>query len=614
MLKVDLENAFNSVDREVVLQAVRNFFPEVEAWFRFCYGAPAKLFCEGDVLPFGSAQGVQQGDPLGPLLFALGLLQFCRVLKESLSKDSLAVWYLDDGTVVGELGDVASAWRLILEEVGKLGLNVNKKKCELFLPQGFEGDVPVELSGVPVVQGPGFELLGAPVGERAFCEDYVRKRVAKIEGALKHLELVDDPQVELLLLRNCLGSPRFIFALRSAPPEDIADAVRAFDKMISSFLKERLGISLTDDQEAQARLPVAIGGLGVEKAQDVAESAFLGNVLSTSQLVGKLLGEEMMPGDLEGVSCAFESWKKKAGVELRTVEELTKLREFESREGKLHPQRVLAGFVHRSSWTNLLATASNMREELRLRAVSRKDAGAWWNVVPVKQLGFKFDRDEFLALVKWWLGLPVYAVQDGMRLICPEGKCGMEMDGMGDHAVMCAYGPSRTARHDAVNRAWAFSLKGAGLPVKMEVFTEPGTMRRSADTLVDGWEFGRSAAHDWTVGHVLQKAALDANNAKNPNFVLEQAESHKDSYAKDRCRLRGLDFVPLATDTFGGMGAAAEKAIGVAVAHARIFRGNALCDRALCRRMLTERLQVAVMRGVARQLLRRLGADDEFEG
>ena len=75
-------------------------------------------------------------------------------------------------------------------------------------------------------------------------------------------------------------------------------------------------------------------------------------------------------------------------------------------------------------------------------------------------VGLKLDREEFLALVKWWLGVPVYAKSEERGLICSEGKCGVEMDVMGDHSVTCKFGPSRIARHDAVNKAWAFALKG----------------------------------------------------------------------------------------------------------------------------------------------------------
>ena len=152
------------------------------------------------------------------------------------------------------------------------------------------------------------------------------------------------------------------------------------------------------------------------------------------------------------------------------------------------------------------------------------------------------------------------------------------------------------------------------MAVKMEVYTDPETMHRSADTLVDGWEFGRSAAHDWVVSHTLQKAALEAGKGRRPNFTLEQSERRKDSYAKRRCEMRGLDFVPLAMDTFGGVGERAQHAISIVVANARIYRGNALYDRNVSRRGLTQRMQVAVMRGVARQLLRRLAVAEEEEG
>ena len=608
-LKVDLENAYNSVDRGSILRAVKRYFPEMEAWYRFCYQSPAKLFCEGEVLPFESSQGVQQGDPLGPLLFALGILHACKKLKAELQADTLSVWYLDDGTIVGEADEVVRAWELIQTEVNRVGLKVNKDKCELIAPEGFEGELPEGLRGIPVVKGNGFELLGAPIGDKAFCENYIQTRVAKIAAALKNLEIIDDPQIEMLLVRFCLGFPRFVFCLRSAPPEDTTEAVRNFDTMISGVLQDRLGILLTAEQEQQARLPVTMGGLGVERAEDIVECAYLGNILATRELVGKLLGGgKLVLEELQGAKAALEAWNVKVEKHFENVEDLLKLREMQTKQGELHPQRVLSGLVHRRLHTELLANTHDLRDELRLRAVGREDAGAWWNVIPVKQLGLKFDRDEYLALTKWWIGVPLYTEEGA---VCPEGSCGSEMDVKGDHSVTCKYGPSRIARHDAVNQAWAFALKGAGLSVKMEVFTDPGTMRRSADTLVDRWQYGRSAAHDWVVSHALQRTALEAGRGKNPDFALEQAERKKDSYAKRRCEGRGLDFVPMAMDTFGGVGVRARKAIDIAVAHARIHHGNALYDRTLSRRSLLQRLQVAVMRGVARQLLRRLVGGEE---
>ena len=205
--------------------------------------------------------------------------------------------------------------------------------------------------------------------------------------------------------------------------------------MISGVLNERLGILLTSDQERQARLPVAMGGLGIERAEDIASSAYLGNLLATRRLVSILLKDATLSLEgMRGAVAALHDWEGQSGVEVAHVDDLWNLKEMDTREGKTHPQRVLAGFVHRRLLTNLLANTHDLREGLRLRAVAREDAGAWWNVVPVKQLGLKFDRDEYLALVKWWLGVRMYvAVQEDGELVCLEGKCGEEMDAMQLH-------------------------------------------------------------------------------------------------------------------------------------------------------------------------------------
>ena len=45
--------------------------PGLARWAEWCYGRPSKLFFDGAIIK--SEVGVQQGDPLGPLLFALAL-------------------------------------------------------------------------------------------------------------------------------------------------------------------------------------------------------------------------------------------------------------------------------------------------------------------------------------------------------------------------------------------------------------------------------------------------------------------------------------------------------------------------------------------------------------
>ena len=73
LLKLDFANAFNRVNRAAVLRAVHDRFPQLLRWVQWCYRSPADLRF-GDLDPLLSREGVQQGDPLGPLLFALSTL------------------------------------------------------------------------------------------------------------------------------------------------------------------------------------------------------------------------------------------------------------------------------------------------------------------------------------------------------------------------------------------------------------------------------------------------------------------------------------------------------------------------------------------------------------
>ena len=71
LLKVDMKNAFNECSRHAFFARVLDDFPGIAAW---CYSHPAELRFGKNRLVASS--GVQQGDPLGPLLFSFIILQF----------------------------------------------------------------------------------------------------------------------------------------------------------------------------------------------------------------------------------------------------------------------------------------------------------------------------------------------------------------------------------------------------------------------------------------------------------------------------------------------------------------------------------------------------------
>jgi len=103
LLQLDVRNAFNSISRQSIWEQVHVVIPDLERWFLWAYGQPAPMFPDEAVdHVIWATAGVIQGDPLGPLFFALGqqkvLLQIQGLLPE------FSIWYLDDGVATVPLG------------------------------------------------------------------------------------------------------------------------------------------------------------------------------------------------------------------------------------------------------------------------------------------------------------------------------------------------------------------------------------------------------------------------------------------------------------------------------------------------------------------------------
>lgn len=81
ILKTDFDNAFNSISREAFFNITRTHFPRIHNFVTWIYGDDNHMVLR-DGQRFTSKCGVQQGDPLGPLLFALVLQEVLKSLKE----------------------------------------------------------------------------------------------------------------------------------------------------------------------------------------------------------------------------------------------------------------------------------------------------------------------------------------------------------------------------------------------------------------------------------------------------------------------------------------------------------------------------------------------------
>jgi len=277
MLIVDFSNAFNLVDRLALLREVRLRCPSISLWFEFLYGQAARLYLgDGHIM---SATRVQQGVPLGPLLFALVLHPLIHQVRDS-CKLLLHAWYLDDGTLVGDSEEVAKALDIIRVVGPKLGLELNIRKTEIFWPscdgnKHRGGLFPAEIRRPTL----GVKLLGGAVSrDKGFIEGLTMKRASRAAELMHLLPQLRDPQSELLLLRSCVGIAKLFFCLRTCQPIHMEEAAMLFDKELREAVEDIVvggGPFFGDLQRRMASLPIRFGGLGLSSALEASSYAFV---------------------------------------------------------------------------------------------------------------------------------------------------------------------------------------------------------------------------------------------------------------------------------------------------------------------------------------------------
>ena len=136
------------------------------------------------------------------------------------------------------------------------------------------------------------------------CSDYflsfVGKAVDKVASLQDRLGGLGNSQVELHLLRSCLGVCKLNHLLHTISPNCVISQLERFDYNLRSALGRICKSSISDLSWLQATLPCSMGGLGLREATSTSSAAFLGSCFSSQELYYRLLqsfsgGPDMFP-------------------------------------------------------------------------------------------------------------------------------------------------------------------------------------------------------------------------------------------------------------------------------------------------------------------------------
>ena len=210
-------------------------------------------------------------------------------------------------------------------------------------------------------------------------------------------------------------------------------------------------------------------------------------------------------------------------------------------------QHPLSLAIDEAQHQNLLLSATSVRSRALVLSTSLPHAGDWLNVVPSPSLGLKLQDREFSYCLRYWLGVPIY----NSSYSCPE--CHSPADPFGDHQVGCGGNGDRIARHNAIRDVVFCAAESSGpAPSKETPNVIPDSQSRPADILIPNWSAGRPAALDVHVISPLQQQTI-REAASTPGHALEVGTRRKLTSHLAACRSVGLMFIPLVTETLGGL-------------------------------------------------------------
>ncbi|XP_048483467.1 uncharacterized protein LOC125489916 [Plutella xylostella] len=581
IIKVDLRNAFNTVERDIILARVRDHTPALYPFLHQCYSKPSNLFY-GDSL-VESRVGVQQGDPLGPLIFSLATQDVVAHLRSPLN-----VWYLDDGTLGGSPEVVLADIETLKQGLSNLGLCLNTQKCELFpcsgqLPSDTRMRVEAAVPGVNLLAKSDFTLLGAPI----FAEGVpgvILSKLRNLTDTKPHLKQLS-AHVALTILRSCLSIPRLTYTLRTAPVWLCGEESLRYDNMLRELLESVLNVGMSDLQWSQAALPIRHGGLGIRRLQDIELPAFLASASGVLELVTRIL---QVNGDDFSIPFAEEAlslWRARCpGCDDPDFPER---------------QRAWDEEICRVSLDGLLGHSSGA-ERARLLAVSRPESGLWLHALPSPHLGTLLDDNSLCVAVALRLGCDV----------CQPHRCvcGANVDVQGRHGLHCVRSAGRISRHHAINDIVRRALISADIPAVLE----PPGLSRSDGRRPDGltlipWEKGRCLLWDATC--VCTFAPSHVGHTAGTVGAAAEAAARQKCVKYGQLIAGGYIFVPLAIETTGVWGEQGRQFVREI--------GRRLRSRGFDYRSgayLAQRISLAVQRGNAASVMGTFGSGASWGG
>ena len=260
-LKIDFENAFNSIKRNFFLQLIAAWVPHLlpSAWLY--YSSPSKVFSNEGV-EFSSEEGAQQGDHVGNHAFSM-VAKFIDDRLQDLNF-ALKLFYVDDLLLIADLETLLKALNIIHEVEELTGIKINLKKTVLHCPNKTVYKEAKRMLGekITILCTMNTTYLKSPIGDNEFVKNHLKEKLRELKRTTYILERMPYLHEAWTLLKYCGSNAKINHLQRVIPPRQMDWFNKEYDKLIRKAFAGLLGVNHIPDWSWKIqKLPPSMGGV-----------------------------------------------------------------------------------------------------------------------------------------------------------------------------------------------------------------------------------------------------------------------------------------------------------------------------------------------------------------
>ena len=290
VLLVDASNAFNSLNRKVLLNNIQYVCPVISTYVRNCYGKPSRLFIAGGE-EIASAEGTTQGDPMAMDAYAMGILPFLSLIKpEEMPELMKHVAYADDLAGGSKLEMLREWWEKIVQNGPAVGYYPKPSKSWLIVKEEHRerAEEIFKNTGINITTD-GKKYLGGYVGTAEGSASYVEELVDDWVEQLKVLTSIAKTEPQAAYSGFTAGfKHKMTYFIRTIP--NLTATLKPLDEAVANEFIPAIteGHHCSENERKLLSLPVRLGGLGLPIFSELCEREYDNSQKATRKHIEKI--------------------------------------------------------------------------------------------------------------------------------------------------------------------------------------------------------------------------------------------------------------------------------------------------------------------------------------